>query len=180
VFGTKYRLGPAREHLVATSRLSLLKVADLMSVPITIAASVTTREAATLLARARLAAAPVVEADEEYVGVFEEREVHNRLSMAVHGFHSPEEFRTGVPFLAGRFPDSVWRAFGRVGWTPVGVLARPIPPVQPSDSILEAFEVMRRHGLAVIPVVAGGEVVGILQADVLTLRLAEAVPARPG
>ena len=175
MFGTKYRLRPGAQWIVVVSRLSSLKVADLMSAPVTVSAVVTTREAAVLLARAGLAAAPVVEADGEYAGIFEEIEVHRRLSQALRGFHSPEEFRTGVPLLGGRLPDSVWHAFGRVGLSPVAELARQIPPVGPDDPIPDALEVMRRYGLSVIPVVANGEVVGILQADILTLRLAGAV-----
>lgn len=162
---------------MAISRLAPLKVADLMTAPFIVSSAMTTREAVALLARAGIPAAPVVDADGDYVGIFEEIGVHRRLSRAVRGFHSPEEFRTGVPFLGERLPDGVWRAFGRIGWAPASELAREIPSVRPDEPVPNALELMRRHGVSVVAVVSEGVVIGIIQADVLTFRLAEVVPA---
>ena len=75
--------------------------------------------------------------------------------------------------MAGRLPDAMWEKFARVGWVSVGGLARRIQVVDLGDPVPVALEAMRRNGLSVLPVVEGGEIVGILHLDAVTLRLAE-------
>ncbi len=150
-----------------------LKVADLMSAAVTLSASMNVRDAAIFLAQARIPLAPVVSSRGESLGAFGEADIHRALSAATRGFHTPEEFRTGVPFLGGRLPDPIAAEFTRIALTSVRTLARRIRVVAPGDPVLEAVEAMRREGLPAIPVVDDGRPVGILTADALTLRLLE-------
>ncbi len=144
-----------------------------MAAPVTLSAATTVREAAMFLARAGMGVAPVVSVAGKYLGVVADVDIHRRLSEAIHGFHSPEEVRTGVPLMGDRLPDAIWGEFNRVGWTPVRRIARRLSPLQPSDLLPGAFETMRREGLSALPVVERGEVVGVLHADALTLKLVE-------
>jgi len=150
-----------------------VKVADLMSAPVTLPASATAREAAIFLARAGTAAVPVVSKDGRLLGIVGETEVHGRLSVGSRGFYPPAEFRTGVPFMGGPLPDAMWHHFSRVGCTPAGTLAREIDAVRPHDSLVAALDAMQRHALPTLPVVERGEILGILHADALTFRLVE-------
>lgn len=144
-----------------------------MSAPVVLVAEASVRDAAILLARTGALVLPVVSTDGTYLGAFGEADVHRRLSEVTRGFHSPEEFRTGVPFLGARLPEPIWVEFARLGWTPVGGLARKVPPVAPRDRVVAAVETMRRWSLPAVPVVAAGRPVGILHADALTLKLVE-------
>ena len=145
-----------------------------MSAAVTLSAGTTVRDAAIFLAQAGTRLAPVVSSKGEFLGAFGEADIHRALSEATGGFHTPEEFRTGVPFLGGRLPDPIVTAFARIAWTPVRSLARAVPPVASRDPVLASVEAMRREGLPAIPVVDDGRPVGILTADALTLRLLEA------
>lgn len=153
--------------------LRSLKVADLMSATVTLPALSTVRDAAIFLARAGVPIAPIVSSRGVYMGAFGEADVHRRLSEETHGFHTPGEFRTGVPFLGSRLPDMMWAEFARVAYTPVRRLARRIASVAPGDRIGDAAEAMRRQGLAAVPVVDDDRPVGMLYADALTIRVME-------
>jgi len=172
VFGTNYRPALSHETDVA-DEFRALTVADLMAVPVTLPATATLRDAAILLAKSGAAVVPVVSADGAYVGAFGEADIHRLLSEGTHGFHSPDEFRTGVPFLGARLPDAMWKAFARVGLASVRSVARTIAVVSPSDRVFAAVEAMRRQRLGAVPVVVDDRPVGILHADALTLRLLE-------
>ena len=150
-----------------------VKVADLMSAPVTVPASATAREVAIFLARAGTAAVPVVSRDGGLLGIVGETEIHELLSVGSRGFYPPAEFRTGVPFLGGPLPDAMWHHFSRVGSTPAGELARKVEVVRPHDFLVAAIDAMQRQALPALPVVERGEVVGILHADALTFRLVE-------
>ena len=158
---------------MASADFRALKVADLMSAPVTVSAASTVRNAAMFLARCGASVVPVVTSEGAYAGAFGEADIHRRLSLGTRGFHLAEEFRTGVPFLSGRLPDAMWAEFARIGWTPVRSLARQIPVVVPEDRVVAAAEVMRRQGLSAVPVVVANRPVGMLHADALTLRLLE-------
>ena len=160
-------------------QFSDLAVEDLMAAPVTLSGTVTVREAAMFLARAGIGAVPVVSSTKRYIGIVADVDIYRRLSEAIHGFHSPEEVRTGVPFMGDRLPDEVWQGFARVGWTQIRKLVRRGPPLRRADPLAPALEAMRREGLSALPVVETGEVVGILHADALTLRLVE-FALRPG
>lgn len=160
-------------------RFLALKVADLLWPTVTIPATESVREAAILLARAGTPIAPVVSSDGTYEGIFTEADVHRRLSEAIRGFHSPGEFRTGVPLMGGPLPDAVWRQFGNVGWLSVGSLVRRAQAVSPEDPVVAALEVMRREAVSAIPIVMGGKIAGILHADALWRRRDQVPPFAP-
>lgn len=157
-----------------------LKVADLMSAPVTLPALSNVRDAAIFLAQAGVPIAPIVSPRGVYAGAFGEADVHRRLSEGTRGFHTAEEFRTGVPFLGSRLPDMMWAEFARVAYTPVHTLAQRVPAVAPRDRVVDAADAMRRKGLSAVPVVDDDRPVGILYADALTIRLLEFALAAGG
>ena len=158
---------------MAPSRIAGLRVADLMAAPLALSDASSVRDAAIFLARGGTSVVPVVSTDGTFTGVFGESDIHRRLSDVTRGFHSPEEFRTCVPFLAGSLPDSMWDKFARVGWLSVADLRREVRPIESGDSVPMALEAMGKQGVSALPVLEKGELVGIFHADALTLRLME-------
>lgn len=150
-------------------------VEDVMSSPVVcVAPSTSISEAARLMLSYRISGLPVVKDDGTLVGIVSEGDFLRRSELGTE-----RKRPWWLEFLVGpgKTAEEYMRSHGR---KVLEVMSENVVTTRPDASLDEIVEVMGRHGIKRVPVMASGKVMGIVARSDLLRALARALPSSTG